>query len=83
MNPEPPAYSYTCEDRSVLVRPFCRYFVRWFVIWMPRAVPANMLTLGSSACMWVMLAVTAFSTEPVALAGWCVALMAGYVIYDH
>lgn len=83
MHPEIPAYRYTCVDRSVLVRPFCQYFVRWFVIWMPRAVPANMLTLGSSACMWGMLFAAAFSPEPAALAGWCVALMAGYVIYDH
>ncbi len=83
MSSEIPAYRYTCVDRSVLVRPFCQYFVRWFVIWMPPAVPANMLTLGSSACMWGMLFATAFSPEPAALAAWCVALMAGYVIYDH
>ncbi len=80
---ELPAYRYTCEDRSVLVRPFCRYFVRWFVIWMPAAVPANLLTLGSSACMWAMIFMTAFSTGPASLAGWCAVLMAGYVIYDH
>lgn len=83
MRPETPAYNYRCVDRSVLVDPFCRYVVRWFVQWMPRAVPANLLTLGSSACMWVMLALTVTATDPAGLAPWCLALMAAYVIYDH
>ncbi len=50
---------------------------------MPRAVPANLLTLGSSACMWVMLALAAIASDPAGLAPWCLALMAAYVIYDH
>lgn len=83
MRSDVPTYTYTCVDRSLLVRPFCRYFVRWFVIWMPAEVPANMLTLGSSACMWIMLLATVCAPEPAVLAPWCVALMAGYVIYDH
>jgi len=83
MRPETPAYTYRCVDRSVLVGPFCRYVVRWFVQWMPRAVPANLLTLGSSACMWVMLALAAIASDPAGLAPWCLALMAAYVIYDH
>lgn len=83
MRPETPAYTYRCVDRSVLVGPFCRYVVRWFVQWMPRAVPANLLTLGSSASMWVMLALAAIASDPAGLAPWCLALMAAYVIYDH
>jgi ethanolaminephosphotransferase len=78
-----PAYTYKCVDRSVLVGPFCRYFVRWFVIWMPPAVPANMLTIGSSLCMWGMLLMGLFAPLSPVLALWCLALMAGYVIYDH
>lgn len=83
MRPDVPAYNYRCVDRSLLVDPFCRHVVRWFVQWMPRAVPANLLTLGSSACMWVMLALTATAADPAGLAPWCLALMAAYVIYDH
>lgn len=83
MRPDTPAYNYRCVDRSVLVDPFCRHVVRWFVQWMPRAVPANLLTLGSSACMWVMLMLTVTAVDPAGLAPWCLALMAAYVIYDH
>ncbi len=83
MLPEVPAYTYVCVDRSPLVGPFCRHVVRWFVWWMPPAVPANLLTLGSSACMWVMLGLATTAANATALAPWCLALMAGYVIYDH
>jgi phosphatidylglycerophosphate synthase len=76
-------YSYTCVDLSPLVRPFCRFVVRWFVVWMPQGVPANLLTLGSSACAWAMLAVAALSADPTRAAPWCLLLMAIYVIYDH
>ncbi len=83
MRPEIPVYTYSCVDRSPLVGPFCRYFVRWFVQWMPPVVPANLLTLGSSGCMWVMLWLTTTAAEATVLAPWCMVLMAGYVIYDH
>lgn len=83
MRSDVPPYSYTCVDRSLLVRPFCRYFVHWFVVWMPPAVPANLLTLGSSACMWVMLAAALFADNAAVLAPLFLVLMAGYVIYDH
>ncbi len=83
MRPVPPAYTYVCVDRSLLVGPFCRHVVRWFVEWLPRAVPANLLTLGSSACMWGMLILAMTAADPVALAPWCLGLMAAYVIYDH
>jgi phosphatidylglycerophosphate synthase len=83
MVPDVPAYTYVCTDRSPLVGPFCRHFVRWFVQWMPPAVPANLLTLGSSACMWVMLGLAMMVTDAAAFAPWCLVLMAGYVIYDH
>ncbi len=83
MRPDVPPYKYSCVDRSLLVGPFCRYFVRWFVQWVPPAVPANMLTLGSSGCMWVMLWLATTAADATALAPWCLALMAGYVIYDH
>lgn len=83
MRPEVPPYTYRCVDRSPLVGPFCRYGVRWFVQWMPPTVPANLLTLGSSACMWVMLGLAVAATGAAWLAPWCLVLMAGYVIYDH
>ncbi|CAM2911555.1 CDP-alcohol phosphatidyltransferase family protein [Rariglobus hedericola] len=83
MRSDVPTYSYTCVDRSLLVRPFCRYFVHWFVVWMPPAVPANLLTLGSSACMWVMLAMALAADNAAVLAPAFLILMAGYVIYDH
>lgn len=76
-----PDYAYACVDRSVLVRPFCQHVVRWFVIWMPRGVPANYLTLGSSACMWALLGLAL--ARPTAPAGWSLGLMALYVLYDH
>ncbi|MCC6414297.1 MAG: CDP-alcohol phosphatidyltransferase family protein [Opitutaceae bacterium] len=68
-------------DRSPLVGPFCRYVARWFAQWLPPAVPANLVTLFSSGCMWVMLWLAA--TQAPALAPWCLVLMTGYVIYDH
>lgn len=83
MGADVPVYRYVCTDRSPLVGPFCRYGVRWFVQWMPPAVPANLLTLGSSLCMWAMLALAVTTPPATALAWWCLALMAGYVIYDH
>ncbi len=83
MRPEVPLYTYRCVDRSPLVGPFCRYLVRWFVQWMPPVVPANLLTLGSSGCMWVMLWLATTAADARALAPWYLILMAGYVIYDH
>lgn len=83
MRRDVPSYTYRCVDRSPLVGPFCRHVVRWFVQWMPPAVPANLLTLGSSACMWVMIGLAALAAEAAALAPWCLVLMAAYVIYDH
>lgn len=76
-----PPYAYACVDRSPLVQPFCRYVVRWFVAWMPLGVPANLLTLGSSACVWAMLC--AATMGPPAGAIVCLVLMSAYVIYDH
>ena len=70
MRPDAPAYTYTCVDRSPLVAPFCRHVVRWFVQWMPPAVPANQLTLASSACMWVMLGLVTTAADAAALAPW-------------
>jgi phosphatidylglycerophosphate synthase len=80
--PKERAYVYNCVDRSPLVGPFCRLVVRWFVYWMPPGVPANLLTLTSSACVWAMLAVACLAPMGSA-APWCFALMALYVIYDH
>jgi len=83
MMPDVPIYNYRCVDRSLLVGPFCRYFVRWFVVWVPPGIPANLLTLGSSACMWLMLFLAVTARNVSAIAPWCLLLMAGYVIYDH
>lgn len=83
MRPVVPAYAYRCVDRSPLVGPFCRQVVRWFVQWVPPAVPANLLTLGSSACMWVMLVLATTAADATVFAPGCLALMIGYVIYDH
>lgn len=78
-----PPYTYKCVDRSPLVGPFCRYVVKWFAMGVPGAVPANYLTLGSSACMWVMLAAAFSADDLVVLAPWFAVLMFGYMIYDH
>ena len=79
---ERPPYAFVCVDRSLLVRPFCRYVVQPFAQWVPAGVPANYITLISSACMWLMLALVV-GRPTAALAPWCLALMCGYVIYDH
>ena len=78
----PPPYAYVCVDRSLLVQPFCRHIVSPFAKRVPAGVPANYLTLISSACMWVMLGLALWQPG-AALAPWCLALMSVYVIYDH
>lgn len=80
--PAVPPYVYACVDRSRLVQPFCRHVVRPFADRVPAAVPANLLTLGSSACMGLMLLLALVAPGP----GWAplfLALMAAYVVYDH
>ena len=77
------AYAYSCVDHSLLVEPFCRYFVRWFVCWMPAVIPANYLTIASSCSIWVMFVLAARSPSSPGLALAAVVLMAFYVIYDH
>lgn len=80
--PVAPPYVYACDDRSRLVQPFCRHVVRPFADRVPAVVPANLLTLGSSACMGLMLLLALVAPGP----GWAplfLLLMAAYVVYDH
>lgn len=78
-------YRYECVDKSPLLAPFCRWIVHWFVIALPMSMPPNLVTLGSSACMWLMLAyVLGASAQGMPVFGAvCAVLMTGYVIYDH
>ena len=86
MSTEPlPPYVYRCEDRSVLLGPYKRTIVPLWGWCIPRWLPANMITLGSSACMWLVfglsLNVSAFSTTTVVLA--TLVLTQAYLAYDH
>jgi phosphatidylglycerophosphate synthase len=86
MTPSPlPPYAYRCEDRSILLDFYKRTMVPLWRWWVPRWLPANMITLGSSACMWVVLGLsfnaTAFSPETLAVA--MMALTQAFLAYDH
>ena len=86
MNDEtPPPYVYRCEDRSVLLETYKRTVVPLWRWWVPSGLPANMITLGSSACMWVVcgLSLNASSFSPTTLALAFLALTQGYLAYDH
>jgi phosphatidylglycerophosphate synthase len=55
MSAEPlPPYVYKCEDHSLLVDHYRRWIVPLWWWWVPRWMPANIITLGSSACMWAV-----------------------------
>lgn len=81
----PPPYAYRCVDKSILVGPFRRYWVPLFNWWVPHWLPANIVTLGSSLCMWALLwlAVENTSFSPGSLALAFAVLIQAYVIYDH
>lgn len=83
-SPRPP-YVYRCEDRSILLDFYKRTMVQLWRWWVPRWLPANMITLGSSACMWTVLALSfyaeAFSPEALAVA--LMALTQAFLAYDH
>lgn len=86
MNPEPrPPYAYRCEDRSILLETYKRTVVPLWRWWIPRWLPANMITLGSSACMWAVcglaLNASSFSTTTLVLA--ILALTQSFFAYDH
>jgi phosphatidylglycerophosphate synthase len=82
---EPPPYVYRCVDRSLLVDGFRRRWVVLFSRWLPEWLPANLVTLGASACMWAVLAVAAGagSLAPSAVAVAFVVLMQVHLVYDH
>jgi phosphatidylglycerophosphate synthase len=82
---ELPPYVYRCVDHSLLVEPFRRHWVPLFDWWLPRRLPANLVTLGASAFMWAVLALElAAGTVPAAvLAVAFVVLFQLYAIYDH
>ncbi len=86
MSTEPlPPYVYRCEDRSVLLEPYKRWVVPLWRWWVPRWLPANLITLGSSACMWVVFGlsfnVSAFSVTTLVVA--ILALTQAFLAYDH
>lgn len=81
----PPPYVYRCEDRSVLLETYKRTVVPLWRWWVPRWLPANMITLGSSACMWVAcgLSLNAAAFGPTTLVLAFLALTQCYLAYDH
>jgi phosphatidylglycerophosphate synthase len=82
---ELPPYVYRCVDRSLLVEPFRRHWVPLFDWWLPRWLPANLVTLGASVFMWAVLALelAAGAVPAAVLAIAFVVLFQLYAIYDH
>lgn len=84
-SPPLPPYVYRCEDRSILLDLYKRTVVPLWRWWVPRWLPANMITLGSSACMWAVLALAinaeAFSPEALTVA--MIVLTQAFLAYDH
>lgn len=82
--PRPP-YVYRCVDRSILVDRFRLRWVPLFDGWVPRWMPANYITLGASALMWIALAciVHARDFAPATLALLLAGLLHFYLVYDH
>ena len=83
--PPLPPYHYCCEDRSILIGPFRRYWAMLFMPTLPRCVPANLVTLFASALMWVALAcaVAGFPANAAMRALWFAGLLHFYLVYDH
>lgn len=80
-----PPYVYRCVDRSRLVDVFRERWVPLFDWWLPSWLPANLITLGASACMWAVLALelAASAVPPPLLAVAFVVLFQLFLIYDH
>lgn len=82
---EAPPYVYRCVDRSLLLPVFRDRCVAPFARRLPERLPANLVTLGASACMWAALAlVAAAGALPApALALAFVVLVQLYLLGDH
>lgn len=80
-----PPYVYRCVDRSRLVDPFRKHWVPLFDWWLPRWLPANLVTIGASVFMWAVfgLELAAGTVAPPLLAVAFVVLFQLYLIYDH
>jgi ethanolaminephosphotransferase len=72
-------------DRSRLADSFRARWVPLFDWWLPGWLPANLVTIGASACMWAVfgLEVAAGAVPPSLLAVAFVVLFQLYVVYDH
>jgi phosphatidylglycerophosphate synthase len=83
--PALPPYTYRCVDRSIVLPLYRRWWVGPFARALPARLPANLVTLGASACMWAALALAAgaFALPPAALAVAFVVLVQVYLVYDH
>lgn len=82
--PRPP-YAYVCEDHSLLLPFYRRHLAPLWFAPVPRWLPANFITLASSACMWVvfLLSLRAADFAPVPLAATFLILTQIYLGYDH
>ena len=78
-------YTYNCVDDSVMYGPFKKYYCVVFYKLVPAFLTANIITLVSSAGMWMLLYISFnMGTITVAQAGIAFAfLMHFYVVGDH
>lgn len=80
-----PPYVYRCVDRSRLVGIYRRRWVPLFAWWLPRWLPANLVTIGAATFMWAVLGLelAASAVPPPVLAIAFVVLFQLALIYDH
>jgi len=78
-------YVYRCVDRSVLLPHYRKLFVAPFYRLVPQRLTANLITLSSSALMWVLLGCCLFppTRNPLWLGLLLGALLQTYLLGDH
>jgi|GEM_PF-332665 len=78
-------YSYNCEDRSILLPIFKKYYVNLYFRLVPRILTANWITLLSSSMVFFILYVC-YQPEVAQTAGFAAVIafcMHGYLVGDH